>query len=62
MQFPDGSLRRPDVAIFCREPDEQDDAITLVPEAVIEVVNKGYVQRSCLFGDFEPGEHVDSCR
>lgn len=62
MQFPDGSLRRPDVAIFCREPDEQDDAITLVPEAVIEVVSKGYAQRSCLFGGFEPGEHVDSCR
>jgi Uma2 family endonuclease len=42
VQFPDGSLKRPDVAILCREPDEQDDAITLVPEAVIEVVSKGY--------------------
>src|SRR6478752_5074964 len=42
VQFPDGSLKRPDIAIFCREPDEQEDAITLVPEAVIEVVSKGY--------------------
>lgn len=40
--FADGSLKRPDIAIFCREPDELDDAITLVPEAVVEVVSKGY--------------------
>jgi Uma2 family endonuclease len=42
VSFPDGSLKRPDIAIFCREPDEQDEAVTLVPEAVIEVVSKGY--------------------
>lgn len=42
VQFTDGSLKRPDIAVFCREPDEQEDAITLVPEAVIEVVSKGY--------------------
>lgn len=36
---PDGSLKRPDISIFCREPDE--DAITLVPEAVIEVISRG---------------------
>ena len=40
VQFPDGSLKRPDIAIFCREPDETEDAILLVPEAVIEVVSK----------------------
>ena len=39
--FPGGSLRRPDVAVFCREPDEEDEAVTLVPEAVIEVVSRG---------------------
>jgi len=42
VQFQDGSLKRPDIAIFCRTPDELDDAITLIPEAVIEVVSKGY--------------------
>lgn len=42
VQFPDGSLKRPDVSIFCREPDELDEAITLVPEAVIEVLSPGY--------------------
>lgn len=42
VQFPDGSLKRPDVSVFCREPDEQEEAITLVPEAVVEVVSRGY--------------------
>src|ERR1051325_5040245 len=37
VSFPDGSLKRPDISIFCREPAEEDEAITLVPEAVIEV-------------------------
>lgn len=50
MQFPDGSLKRPDVAIFCREPDEQDDAIRLLPEAVIEVVSKGYEAKDLELG------------
>lgn len=42
VSFPDGSLKRPDISIFCREPEEEEEAIKLVPEAVIEVVSKGY--------------------
>ncbi len=42
ISFPDGSLKRPDISLFCREPDEEDEAITLVPEAVIEIISKGY--------------------
>lgn len=42
VSFPDGSLKRPDISIFCREPEEQEEAITLIPEAVIEVISKGY--------------------
>lgn len=42
VRFPDGSLKRPDIAIFCQEPKEKDEAITLLPEAVIEVISKGY--------------------
>src|SRR5262249_27999534 len=42
VSFPDGSLKRPDIAIFCREPQEEDEAIKLVPDAVIEVISKGY--------------------
>jgi len=43
IQFPAG-LKRPDISILCQEPaeDEQDSALTLIPEAVIEVVSKGY--------------------
>jgi Uma2 family endonuclease len=43
VQFPNG-LKRPDIAIFCREPteEEQENALTLIPEAVIEVVSKGF--------------------
>jgi Uma2 family endonuclease len=40
--FPDGSLKRPDVAIFCKKPREEEEAVTLLPEAVIEVTSKGY--------------------
>jgi Uma2 family endonuclease len=42
VRFPDGSFKRPDIAVFCRSPEEQDEAVTLVPEAVIEIVSKGY--------------------
>lgn len=43
--FADGSLKRPDIAIFCRKPDEEEEAVTLLPEAVIEVISKGYERK-----------------
>jgi Uma2 family endonuclease len=45
VQFADGSYKRPDIAIFCRVPDELDEAITLLPEAVIEIVSVGYEKK-----------------
>lgn len=48
--FPDGSLKRPDVSIFCREPDEEEEAVTLIPEAVIEVISKGYEAKDLEIG------------
>ncbi len=42
IRFRDGSLKRPDIAIFCDEPPEQDEALTLVPQAVVEVISPGY--------------------
>lgn len=42
IRFPDGSLKRPDIAIFCTEPPDQDDALTIIPQAVIEIVSPGY--------------------
>ncbi len=47
--FPDGSLKRPDIAIFCSRPAEEETAITLIPEAVIEVVSKGYEAKDLEF-------------
>lgn len=48
--FPDGSFKRPDISIFCREPDEQEEAITLIPSAVIEVISKGYEAKDLEIG------------
>jgi Uma2 family endonuclease len=42
VRFSDGSLKRPDISVFCREPDEENTPITLTPAAVIEVISKGY--------------------
>lgn len=42
IRFKDGSLKRPDIAIFCTEPPEPDEALEIVPQAVIEVISPGY--------------------
>ncbi|HEX9989425.1 MAG TPA: Uma2 family endonuclease [Chloroflexia bacterium] len=42
IRFQDGSLKRPDIAIFCARPPRQDEALTMIPQAVIEVVSPGY--------------------
>ena len=39
IRFPDDSLRRPDLAVFYREP-EPIMLITLIPEAVVEIVSR----------------------
>lgn len=51
VQFPAG-LKRPDIAVFCREPTEaeQEAALTLVPEAVVEVVSKGFEAKDLELG------------
>ena len=51
-RFADGSLKRPDISILCREPDEseQDSAITLVPEVVIEIISEGYEAKDLEIG------------
>ncbi len=43
--FPDGSLKRPDIAVYCAEPANQDRAITALPEAVIEIISAGYEKK-----------------
>ena len=51
IQFPNG-LKRPDISIFCKEPseEEQDSALTMIPEAVIEVVSKGFEAKDLEIG------------
>jgi Uma2 family endonuclease len=43
-KFPDGSQKRPDIAILCAEPDPemQDSALEIVPVAVVEIISKNY--------------------
>jgi Uma2 family endonuclease len=50
IRFPDGSLKAPDVAVFCQEPAELDEAVTLVPDAVVEVISKGYERKDTEIG------------
>jgi hypothetical protein len=50
VSFPDGSLKRPDISVFRREPDEEEEAVRLVPEAVIEVVSRGYEAKDLEIG------------
>lgn len=50
VKFPDGSFKRPDIAIFCTDQVEQDEAVTKVPEAVIEIVSVGYEAKDLELG------------
>lgn len=50
VQFPDGSLKRPDISIFCEEPLEEEEAIRRVPEAVVEVISRGYEAKDLEIG------------
>ena len=41
VRFPDGSIRRPDISVFSELPAATQEATSLVPAAVIEVVSPG---------------------
>jgi Uma2 family endonuclease len=43
-KFPDGSLKRPDIAVLCTMPDLEtaDVALELIPTAVVEIISKNY--------------------
>ena len=45
IRFPDGSYKRPDIAVYCVEPENQDRATTALPEAVIEIISVGYEKK-----------------
>ncbi len=50
VQFPDGSLKRPDISVFCETPTETDDALKEIPDAVIEIISKGYEKKDLEIG------------
>ncbi|MDX1933754.1 MAG: Uma2 family endonuclease [Capsulimonadales bacterium] len=50
VRFPDGSLKRPDISIFCGEPEEQTTAITMLPEAVVEILSADYEAKDLAIG------------
>jgi hypothetical protein len=50
VRFPDGSMKRPDISIFCRRPTEETTAITLLPEAVIEILSPTYEAKDLVVG------------
>lgn len=45
LKFPDGSFKRPDIAVFCVEPPDIDESWEQVPEAVIEIVSLDYEEK-----------------
>ena len=45
IRFPDGSDKRPDISIYCQEPEEEDKAVTAIPDAVIEIISRGYEKK-----------------
>ncbi len=42
---PDRSIKRPDLAIFCEEPPDTDEALEVIPAAVVEVLSPGYEEK-----------------
>ena len=42
---PDQSLKRPDIAIFCERPPESDEALEVLPSAIIEILSVGYEEK-----------------
>lgn len=40
IRFPDGSLKRPDIAIYCERPVAVNKPVEVIPEAIIEIISK----------------------
>ena len=50
IRFPDGSQKRPDISIFCQEPVERRTAVTMIPEAVVKIISKGFEKKDTEVG------------
>ncbi len=45
IRFPDGSFKRPDLAIYCARLPDIDVATDVLPAAVVEIVSEGYEEK-----------------
>jgi Uma2 family endonuclease len=50
IRFPDGSFKRPDLSIFCEELPDTDEAVEVVPDAIVEVVSRGFEKKDLEVG------------
>jgi Uma2 family endonuclease len=41
VRFSDGSIRRPDISIFCETPPATQEATTIIPKVAVELVSPG---------------------
>lgn len=48
IRFLDGSIKRPDIAIFCTKPPRQTASLIMIPVVVIEIVSRGYADKDLL--------------
>lgn len=48
--LPDGTVKRPDVSVWCKRPSELEGFVHEVPEAVVEVVSPGYEAKDLVHG------------
>ena len=48
--FPDGSYKRPDLAIYCEEPPDAEGAQSVLPQAVVEILSPGYERKDMVVG------------
>ena len=48
--LPDGTVKRPDVSVWCRRPRNMEGFVHEVPEAVVEIVSPGYEAKDLVHG------------
>lgn len=48
--FPDGTVKRPDISVWCAWPKELEGFVHEIPEAVVEIVSPGYEAKDLVHG------------
>ena len=50
ISFPDGSFKQPDISIFGGEPEAGEEALAVIPMAIVEVLSPGFEHKDLLVG------------